>query len=405
MARAVKGMSTSGVERGRLSSGDMYSLKTAKSIIAAAPIDWAVFLEGPIGIGKSTMVKELCEERDWVMVDLRLSQLEAIDLKGFPKYDEKTGEARWVPYTDVLPQPGKHGEKGILFLDEINLASPDVQKAAYQLILDRRIGAYKLPPGWKIVAAGNRKEDVGIDDFLTEMSNALKNRFFHVKVEPPVTDEQRNEMFRWFYSKGSHPSVISYLKQFPQAIYEPKTVDVSNAWPSPRTWKMLSDFIRVDNSIISNSDGDLTDDNAILQVVASGAVGPRGLEFATWVRIFDKIPDGRSILEKGLKETLDSEKKQLPTIKDADQLTALCTSIVSHLQALYNKKDVIRNFFDFLKKVPEEFAVYALQECWRISAGGEKALATALYQSPEYAKFAVAGVDLIDPVSMAGMGR
>jgi MoxR-like ATPase len=96
-----------------------------------------VMMWGPPGVGKSQMVSEVAAKHDVPVIDIRLSQMEPSDLRGIPF---RTGEnVEWaVPV--ILPNAKRHGEKGILFLDEITSAPPSVSAAAYQLILDRRLG-------------------------------------------------------------------------------------------------------------------------------------------------------------------------------------------------------------------------------------------------------------------------
>jgi MoxR-like ATPase len=95
---------------------------------------------GPPGIGKSSIVQQLAQENDFDFVDLRLSQLAPTDLRGLPVAE--AGLSKWYP-PEFLPQEGR----GILFLDELNMAPPALQGVAQQLILDRQIGSYRLPEG------------------------------------------------------------------------------------------------------------------------------------------------------------------------------------------------------------------------------------------------------------------
>jgi MoxR-like ATPase len=78
---------------------------------------------------------------------VRLSQLDSVDLRGIPSI--KDSRTVWMPPI-FLPTEGV----GILFLDELNSAPPSVQAAIYQLMLDRKIGEYSMPEGWRIVCAG-----------------------------------------------------------------------------------------------------------------------------------------------------------------------------------------------------------------------------------------------------------
>ena len=100
-------------------------------------IQSSLMIWGAPGIGKSSVVQAVAEKNNFELIDLRISQLAPTDLRGLPVPNEKT--ASWVS-PDFLPTEGK----GILFLDEINMAPPAVQGIAQQLILDRRVGSYEV---------------------------------------------------------------------------------------------------------------------------------------------------------------------------------------------------------------------------------------------------------------------
>ncbi len=135
-----------------------------------------VMLWGPPGIGKSQIIAQVAVRHAAPMIDIRLSQMEPTDLRGIPFRIENRVE--WaVP--SMLPDAERHGPYGILFLDEITSAPPSVSAAAYQLILDRRLGDYEVPPGWAIFAAGNRQGDRGV---TYAMPAPLANRFSHFEV-------------------------------------------------------------------------------------------------------------------------------------------------------------------------------------------------------------------------------
>ena len=122
-----------------------------------------VMLWGPPGVGKSQMVAQVAEENNVEVIDIRLSQMEPSDLRGIPFRDKDTVE--WA-IPAMLPDMKRHGSRGILFLDEITSAAPSVSAAAYQLILDRSLGQYRVPNGWAIFAAGNRQGDRGVTPCL-----------------------------------------------------------------------------------------------------------------------------------------------------------------------------------------------------------------------------------------------
>ena len=93
-----------------------------------------VMLWGAPGVGKSQMVAQIADRHNATLIDIRLSQMEPSDLRGIPF---RNGDFVDWAIPAMLPNIERHGEQGILFLDEITSAPPSVSAAAYQLILDR----------------------------------------------------------------------------------------------------------------------------------------------------------------------------------------------------------------------------------------------------------------------------
>ena len=134
-----------------------------------------VFLWGAPGVGKSQVVAKVAADRGMALRDIRAVLLDPVDLRGLPRLEN--GRAEWCPPA-FLPGPDD-SEQGIIFLDELNAAPPLVQAACYQLVLDRRIGEYRLPDGWSIIAAGNREKDKAVTH---RMPSALANRMVHLEL-------------------------------------------------------------------------------------------------------------------------------------------------------------------------------------------------------------------------------
>jgi hypothetical protein len=178
---------------------------------------------GAPGIGKSSIVEQLATTHQLEFIDLRLSQLAPTDLRGLPVAE--AGVSKWFP-PEFLPQQGR----GILFLDEINMAVPAMQGMAQQLILDRRVGSYVVPEGWFVWAAGNRKEDrAGV----FEMPAPLANRFLHLQVEPDFASFKAYAL-----ESGIHEQIIAFLSFRPSLLH--KIEPHQPAWCSPRSWMMAS---------------------------------------------------------------------------------------------------------------------------------------------------------------------
>ena len=163
----------------------------------------AIMIWGGTGVGKSQAVKQTADELGVGFIDLRLSLLNPVDLRGLPSIDKENQTARWL-HPGFLPTEKKHGERGILFLDERNLAPQAVMSAGYQLILDRGIGEYRLPKGWIIVGAGNRVKDQAV---VTKFPAPLANRFIHLELPEPDIDDWK----QWALNHNIVEQVIAFL--------------------------------------------------------------------------------------------------------------------------------------------------------------------------------------------------
>src|SRR5262245_45639537 len=185
-----------------------------------------VMLWGPPGVGKSQIIAAIARNHDVPLIDIRLSQMEPTDLRGVPF--RKGDFVEWsIPA--LLPHEERHGGRGILFLDEITSASPTVTAAAYQLILDRRLGEYRVPTGWVIFAAGNRYGDRGV---TYVMPTPLANRFTHYEIEPNLDD-----WVEWAHAAAIDPKVIAFLHFRPDLLFDPHPAHNPIAFPSPRSWE------------------------------------------------------------------------------------------------------------------------------------------------------------------------
>ncbi|MDQ7075528.1 MAG: MoxR family ATPase [Gammaproteobacteria bacterium] len=234
-----------------------------------------VMLWGPPGVGKSQIVVQVAESHQVPVIDIRLSQMEPSDLRGIPFRDGE--QVEWaVP--SMLPNSKTHGPKGILFLDEITSAPPSVSAAAYQLILDRRLGNYRVPEGWAIVAAGNRQGDRGV---TYAMPAPLANRFSHFEVEVNLDD-----WVAWAYQEGIDERVIAFLRFRPELLFDFDPAHNPMAFPSPRSWEFthraLQKFLHHPQLLLGS---------------LQACVGPAaGIELNAFIASLDQMPDLDAIL-------------------------------------------------------------------------------------------------------------
>ena len=231
-------------------------LKTYLNRLIGQNIKISTMIWGAPGIGKSSIVAQIAEECSIDFVDVRLSQLAPTDLRGLPVADD--GISKWYP-PEFLPRQGK----GILFLDELNMAPPALQGVAQQLILDRRVGSYVVPEGWYVWAAGNRKEDRAA---VFDMPSPLANRFLHLQVEADFASFKVYAL-----EQRVHEQIIAFLSF--RSILLHKLDPQQPAWCSPRSWVMASHLHHADLDVAS--------------AVGEGAAA----EFAAYITLYKTIPD------------------------------------------------------------------------------------------------------------------
>lgn len=220
-----------------------------------------VFVWGAPGIGKSSLVRDFAASLGLECVTLVGTQLAPEDLIGVPEL--RDGRSRFAP-----PETIARDEPYCLFLDELNSSTAEVQKAFYSLILDRRIGAYELPPGSIVIGAGNRSTDNAL---ARPMASALVNRLVHVHLRASHADWQG-----WAAGAGIHPWILSYLAERPDHLWAPPP-KTEETFSTPRSWHMLSDAMR--------SYGDDLDEDT-LRLLAAGTLSPaHASAFGGYVKI------------------------------------------------------------------------------------------------------------------------
>lgn len=285
---------------------------------------------GSPGIGKSAVVKEVAEELGIDFIDVRLAQMEPCDIKGLPVPDDSTKTMNW--YVNGSWPTDKNG-KGILFLDELSSCDRSVAVAAYELILDRRLGKlYKVPDGYYIVGAGNLTTDRAV---ATTMSSALANRFMHVEIQadPDVWLE-------WGRLHDIHPSVLGYIGYKPESLFNMEGELLDRGWPSPRAWERVSQVVRL---WASNEE--------MMRKSVYGLVGPaKGIEFMAFHK-----------LNKKFDNVLDMMYGKVPFVFPAknDEKHALCSTLIYLLWKATDEADQQKRLDGFFKMTMEMTSDFA----------------------------------------------
>lgn len=308
--------------------------KSAKTSIAfAIKMKRPVFLWGPPGIGKSDIVQQIGADTDRDVIDVRLALWEPTDIKGIPYFDSNAGTMTWAPPAELPTDPDS---KAILFLDELNSAPPAVQAAAYQLILNRKVGTYVLPKGVDIVAAGNRDGDKGV---TYRMPAPLANRFVHLEMKVDFDDWQD-----WATLNGINPEVVGYVGYAKQDLYDYDPKTPSKSFATPRSWSFVSDLV---------SDTEI--DTESLTNLVSGAIGDGlAVKFMAHRKIASKLPKPDDILDGKVKDL---------EIKEVSAMYSLTVGLCYELKERADKKvsdwdKMADRFFEYMmKNFPTELVV------------------------------------------------
>ena len=285
-----------------------------------------IFLWGPPGIGKSDIVQQVNDTfANSHLIDIRLSLWEPTDIKGIPYFDSNSGTMVWGAPNELPSEEfAAQYDHITLFLDEMNSAAPSVQAAAYQLILNRRVGTYKLPDNVSVVAAGNREADKGV---TYRMPAPLANRFIHLELAVNF-----NDWFEWAINKNINKDVVGYLTFAKKDLYDFDPKSPSRSFATPRSWSFVSELL--DDGLNENTTTDLV----------AGAVGEGlAVKFMAHRKVASSMPNPTDILAGNVKEM---------NSKEISAMYSLTVSLCYELKEACDKNDkkfdsMVNNFLRF----------------------------------------------------------
>ncbi|MEU6773118.1 MoxR family ATPase [Streptomyces sp. NPDC046759] len=297
-----------------------------EALTLAVAADLPVLLWGEPGIGKTAALTQLATALDLPLTTVIASVHEPSDFSGLPVVGDDPA-VQGVPMAppDWAVRLVRTG-RGLLFLDELSTAPPAVQAALLRLVLERRIGALRLPPGVRIVAAANPRSSAA-DGW--ELSPPLANRFVHLqwahdhdvvvrglggtwpRATLPRLDPERLTGAVAFARRA----VCDFLVARPALVHRLPNGESNRggAWPSPRSWEATLRLVAFAHASGSSRD--------VLSLLVRGTVGDGpGLELLASLDRMD-LPDPEELLADpegaGLPERGDLRQAVLDGVVDA----------------------------------------------------------------------------------------
>ena len=306
----------------------MRPTEVSKTLAALVPTRRPIYLWGPPGVGKSSIVRQAASALGLELVDVRATLLDPVDLRGLPRLDGDT--AVWCPPA-FLPRSGE----GVLFLDELAQAAPLVQAACLQLTLDRRVGEYELPEDWSVIAASNRAEDrAGTHRLITP----LLNRFVHLDLDVSADDWQQ-----WAVTANLSPEVRAFLRYRPALLFRFDPAVSERAFPTPRAWQFVSD-------VLARTPDDL------VHPVVGGCVGDGpAAEFVGFRKLYRELPDLDVVLAR---------PDSAPVPREPAVLYSLVGALVERCRS---DRAPLAQFVTYALRLPEEFGVLALRDALAVN--------------------------------------
>ena len=281
----------------------------------------AVLGLGAPGVGKSQIIRQIGEKYGYKVIDLRLAQMSEVEIGGLIYPNEDRTRTRWLS-PEILPDEERDGEKTILLLDEITSCPKRVQVAAYQLILDRRVGQYTLPEGTFVIGLGNREDDEGV---YIRLAGPLADRFEILYIDTDFKTWKNDYAIPY----NVHPYVVEYLSFKPKALHTQEYDKESMVFATPRSWDRVSRILKVDSDL----------SNPVIRYKIAGNVGETEADqFIIFItNIKDRVTTDRFLMSG-----------EAP--KDPSELSVLISALVYRLSFLGE----VKSADDLSKKQTEE---------------------------------------------------
>ncbi|MCK2214431.1 AAA family ATPase [Actinomadura sp. ATCC 31491] len=272
-----------------------------EALTLAVAADLPVLLWGEPGIGKTAALTQLAGSLGLPLTTVIASVHEPSDFSGLPVIGDDPA-AQGVPMAppDWAVRLARAG-RGLLFLDELSTAPPAVQAALLRLVLERRVGALRLPAGVRIVAAANPRSSAA-DGW--ELSPPLANRFVHLQWKHDHDVVVRGLGGTWpraslpRLDQDRVPEAVAFARRAVCGLLAARPALVhllpdnearrGGPWPSPRSWEMALRLVAFATAAGTSRE--------VLSMLVRGTVGDGpGLELLAAMDRMD-LPDPEAVL-------------------------------------------------------------------------------------------------------------
>ena len=316
----------------------------------------SVYLVGPMGVGKSQGVRELAKKveentgRKVNLIDIRLLLFSPVDLRGIPAVNSDKTASQWI-IPEVFKLDVSSDVINIIFLDELSSCTPAVQAAAYQIVLDHKIGEHSLPDNTYVIAAGNRIIDKSV---VYKMPKALANRLTHFEIVTSV-----DEWSDWAVNNGIDHRIIGFIAFKNDMLLMTDGSD-ELAFPTPRTWAAASRYLAIAD-----------EEDAFMYL--RGCVGTQATEFfSAYCKTYRFLPDIADIFSGNY----------APLKKNSlDVLHALSSAMIAYVREHQTSFSEIETSLSYAEKnLPADFLYYLIRGYSAISSD----LAESIKSMPAY---------------------
>ena len=314
-------------------------IQTFIKVVTSLPSDISVLAKGPTGIGKSHIFHSIGKTLDLPVIDRRLSQMTEGDIIGLPELID--GVTRFAP-VDWLVNACKNPV--VLFFDELNRATLEVQQCAFQIVLDRELNGHKLHPETRVYAAINE----GSEYQVLDMDPALLRRFWTMALEPTVED-----WLMWASQRNDISKIMqAFVKNYPNFLRHTGELEPGKVYPNPASWHRLSTSLSYSNM---NPD-DYVNKNLpeIFYPMCKGFIGDEAsIKFVDFIREYELKFSADDVLNHWAEKEIDI------LALNEDKKNDLIEQIMTHLRDENNELTMsqIDNVSNFIKKCPDEMIV------------------------------------------------